>query len=92
MKDIFLKFAENGAMTVDELAGVLRRSSTWVRDNSRPGAPLIPRLPGYPIRFDPIAMIDVFCPPPKATGPGSLTIERHKTLAKPNGGYRKCLE
>ena len=91
MRDLFLAFAKNGAMTVDELAQVLRRSPQWVRDNSRGSASLIPRLPGFPIRFDPMAMIDVFCQPPKAKGLSSLTIERHKTGEKPFGGYRKCL-
>ncbi len=91
MKELFLAYAKSGAMTVDEVAAVLRRKPSWVRDNSRPGCSLIPRLPGYPIRFDPIVLISVFCEAPKADRPGSLTIERHKTGAKPTGGYRKCL-
>lgn len=78
-------------MTIDELAAVLRRKPNWVRSNSGPNK-LIPRLPGLPIRFDPSAMIDVFCHPQSAARPRSLTIERHKTGATPIGGYRKCLE
>lgn len=91
MKEIFLEYAKNGAMTAQELAKVLRRSVWWVLENSKGDTPLVPRLPGYPVRFDPVAMIDVFCQPPKAEKPSSLTIERHKTGARPNGGYRKCL-
>lgn len=90
MKDIFLDYAKKGAMTIEELAQVIRRKETWVRNNSGAGK-IIPRLPGLPIRFDPIAMIDVFCQPPKVEKPRSLTIERHRTGAKPKGGYRKCL-
>lgn len=90
MKEIFLEYAKSGAITIDQLAAVLKRKRGWVREHSGPGK-LIPRLPGYPIRFDPVAMIDVFCQPPKVERPSSLTIERHKTIAKPNGGYRKCL-
>lgn len=91
MKDLFLKFAEMGAMTTEEVAAVLRRKPQWVRDNSRGGNPMIPRLPGYPIRFDPVRMIEVFCQPQKADRAGSLTIEKHRALAKPKGGFRKCL-
>lgn len=90
MKEIFLNYAKKGAMTIDELSAVLRRSPQWVRSNSGPGK-ILPRLPGKPIRFDPMAMIDVFCRPQKAERPRSLTIERHKTGAEPIGGYRKCL-
>lgn len=92
MREIFLEYAKRGAMTTEELAKVLRRSKDWVRRNSQGPACLIPRLPGYPIRFDPMRMIEVFCEPPKKVErPRSLTIERHKTGAKPIGGYRKCL-
>ena len=92
MKDLFLEHAKHGAMTTSELAKILRRSEDWVRRNSAGSHGLIPRLPGRPLRFDPIAMIEVFCTPhQKVEKPRSLTIERHKTGAKPNGGYRKCL-
>ena len=60
MREIFLKYAKTGAMTRDDLARALKRSPTWVMVNSRRGQ-LIPRMPGKPIRFDPLAMIDVFC-------------------------------
>lgn len=95
MKEIFLEYAKKGSMTVDEVAAVVRRKPSTIRNNSGPGK-LIPRLPGYPIRFDPMAMISVFCADPKEAtigGPplSSLTIERHKAAAKPHGGYRKCL-
>lgn len=91
MREIFERLAKRGAITVDELADILRRKPNWVRDNSRGANPLIPRLPGYPIRFDPMVMVDIFCRPQKADRPGSLTIEGHKTRAKTNGGFRKCL-
>lgn len=92
MKEIFLEFAKRGTMTADELATVLRRNRSWVINNSRGQYALIPRLPGLPIRFDPTSLIDVFCKPPEVKEPrSSLTIERHKTGAKPIGGYRKCL-
>lgn len=92
MKEIFLEYAKHGAMTGPELAKVLRRSEEWVRRNSMGSKCLIPRLPGRPIRFDPMRMIEVFCAPLKAVErPRSLTIERHKTGEKPVGGYRKCL-
>lgn len=92
MKEIFLEYAKRGAMTCDELAQVLRRSNDWVRRNSMGHNCLIPRLPGKPIRFDPIKLIDVFCAQTKVIErPRSLTIERHTTGEKPQGGYRKCL-
>lgn len=92
VKELFLEFAKKGAMTPEELAAILRRKPNWVRDNSRGSNPLIPRLPGKPIRFDPMVMIEVFCRPLVADQkPRSLTIERHKTGEKPIGGYRKCL-
>jgi hypothetical protein len=91
MREIFQNYAKTGAMTPQELALVLRRKVSWVLNNSRGASALIPRLPGKPIRFDPIVMIDVFCQPLKPVRAGSLTIERHKTGAKPIGGYRKCL-
>lgn len=93
MRDLFLEYAKIGAMTMDELAAVLRRKPSWVRAHSFGASAMIPRLPGKPIRFDPLVMIDVFCrpqsPPPERQR--SLTIERHKTGEKPIGGYRKCL-
>lgn len=90
MKEIFLEYAKKGAMTKEELAGVLKISPTYVYAMVRSGK--IPRIPGlHYYRFDPMAMIDVFCQPQKVERPSSLTIERHKTGAKPNGGYRKCL-
>ncbi|MGE3756898.1 MAG: hypothetical protein AB7H97_04040 [Pseudobdellovibrionaceae bacterium] len=93
MRQIFLQYAKQGAMTSEELAAVLRRARRWVINNSGlPGSEkLIPRLPGKPIRFDPMVMADVFCPVQPAKKPRSLTIERHKAGAIPNGGYRKCL-
>ena len=91
MKEKFLEYAKRGAMTIPELCAVLNHKEDWVRRNSMPGG-FIPRLPGYPIRFDPEAMISVFCQPQKVESrPRSLTIERHRTGAKPIGGYRKCL-
>ena len=90
MVEVFLEYAKRGAMTVEDLAAVLKWRPQHVRNKSGPGK-MIPRMPGYPIRFDPMKMIDVFCQPSKAEKPRSLTIERHKTGAKPIGGYRKCL-
>lgn len=89
MKQAFLNF--KCAMTLQELAALLRRKEGWVRAHSSGPNPLIPRLPGYPIRFDPMVMIDVFCRPQRPEKASSLTIERHKAGAKPTGGYRKCL-
>ena len=92
MREIFLEYAKKGAMTTEELAAVLRIKPQRVQDMARAGK--IPRLPHMRLlRFDPMRMIEVFCEPPKAERPEgrSLTIERHKTGAKPNGGYRKCL-
>lgn len=92
MKELFLQYAQKGAMTPDELSAILRRKTSWVLDNSRGSKALIPRLPGKPIRFDPMVMIEVFCRPLVVDQrPRSLTIERHKTGEKPKGGYRKCL-
>ena len=89
MKDLFLEFAKAGSMTDEDLASVLKVPVRTVQSMSRRGEiPRIPKIRAH--RFDPLKMIDVFCAAPAAR-PGSLTIERHKTLAKPNGGYRKCL-
>lgn len=88
MKEIFLEYAKKGAMTKEELAEVLKVKPSHVGTMARSGK--IPKLPHtHLIRFDPMAMIDVFCQPQKTTS--SLTIERHKTRARTNGGYRKCL-
>lgn len=89
MREIFLEYAKSGTMTVPELATILRRKSSWVLNNSRGPYALIPRLPGMPIRFDPMVLMGVFCQPQKVESP--LKIERHKTGVKPHGGYRKCL-
>lgn len=90
MKEIFLSYAKMGAMTKEQLADVLKIRPDAVARMARSGK--IPRIPGLRLlRFDAIAMMDVFC---AAQGPAksrSLTIERHKTRAKPNGGFRKCL-
>lgn len=93
MKELFLEFAKQGAMTPKDLAGVLKRTYWWVLNHSgeEPTEKLIPRLPGKPVRFDPMRMIDVFCTPQKVTKPSSLTIGRHKTVAKPEGRWAKCL-
>lgn len=90
MKEAFLQYAKTGAMTKEELAEVLKLKPAAVWRMARAGK--IPRIPGIHLyRFDPTVMISVFCEPPRVPGPRSLTIERHKTDAKPNGGYRKCL-
>jgi hypothetical protein len=90
MREIFLKYAKDGAMTKEQLAEVLKIKPSLVGDMARRGE--IPRIPHCRlIRFDPLVMIEVFCHPPKAEKARSLTIERHKTNAKTNGGYRKCL-
>lgn len=91
MRELFAQYANRGAMTIDELCLILNRSKDWVRRNSKGDDCLIPRLPGLPIRFDPSRMVEVFCGPPKVEKPRSLTIERHKTGARSEGGYRKCL-
>jgi hypothetical protein len=89
MRQIFLEYLKRGAMTTEELARVLNRKISWVRNNSGPGK-LIPRLPGKPLRFDPERMIDLFCAPVQSDQ-RSLTIEKHKTRVTPKGGYHKCL-
>lgn len=89
MREIFQQYAKSGAMTKEQLAGVLKITPEAVRRMAKEGK--IPRIPHMRlVRFDPLKMIEVFCEPqkPKAR---SLTIERHKTAAKTNGGYRKCL-
>lgn len=91
MKEIFLEYAKRGAMTKEELAKVLKVTPEAVRRMAKSGK--VPRIPHLRlVRFDPLEMIRVFCEP---QGPNkkarSLTIERHKTGAKPNGGFRKCL-
>lgn len=93
MKEAFLAFAQRGqAMTKEDLALILRVKPEFVRRNSMPPHGYIPRIPHLrQLRFDPLQMIDVFCQHPKVERPSSLTIERHKTGAKPIGGYRKCL-
>jgi len=89
MREIFLTYAKRGTMTKEELAKVLNVSAGTVRRMAADGR--IERVPGLRfLRFDPLKMIDVFCAA-KAESARSLTIERHKTGAKPNGGYRKCL-
>lgn len=88
MKEIFLAYAKTGAITKEQLAEVLKLSPETVRRMAKSGK--IPRLPKiWELRFDPMQMIDVFCAP-KVDPTSSLTIERHKTGAKP-GGFRKCL-
>lgn len=88
MKEKFLTYAKDGAMTKEQLAGVLQISPESVRRMAK--ANKIPRISGLrAVRFDPIAMIAVFCEAPKQAS--SLTIERHKTTAKTMKGYRKCL-
>lgn len=89
MKEIFLEYAKTGAMTKEELAGVLKIKPEAVRRMAKEGK--IPRIPGIRfVRFDPMEMIRLFCEP-QGHRQRSLTIERHKAAAKPNGGYRKCL-
>lgn len=90
LKEIFLKYIGVGAMTKEQLAEALNVTERTISDMVRAGKiPTIARLRQH--RFDPNVMIDVFCSPPKASKkPRSLTIERHKTGAKP-GGYAKCL-
>lgn len=90
MRELFLAYARKGAMTMDEVAAVIRRKPDWLRRKSAGPNPEYPRLPGRPIRFDPMKMIEVFCDAQKPEA-RSLTIEGHKTGAKPNGGFRKCL-
>lgn len=91
MKEIFLEYAKHGAMTKEELASVLKIKPEAVRRLAKAGK--IPKIPGLRfVRFDPLTMISVFCGPPKPDSTArSLTIERHKTGAKTNGGFRKCL-
>lgn len=93
MKDSLLEYKRLGkAMTCKELAELMRVSTDTVRRLSQPPYGTIPRIPGVGvIRFDPSVLIEVLCSPPKAKEPRSLTIERHKTGARPIGGYRKCL-
>jgi lipoate-protein ligase A len=89
MREIFQHYAKAGSMTKEELAKVLKISPEAVRRKAKAGQ--IPRIPNLrEVRFDPSEMIRVFCEPqkPKAR---SLTIEKPKTAAKTNGGYRKCL-
>jgi hypothetical protein len=91
VREIFLQYAKHGAMTKEELASVLKIKPEAVRRLAKAGK--IPRIEGLRfVRFDPMAMIEAFCkePDPKDKA-RSLTIERHKTSAKSNGGFRKCL-
>ncbi len=88
MREIFLSF--KGAMTKEDLAEVLKVKPDHVRRMAKAG--VIPKLPGLRLlRFDPLAMIEVFCRPKAEKATRSLTIERHKTGAKSNGGLRQCL-
>lgn len=89
MREIFQQYAKSGAMTKEQLAEVLKISPDQVRRMAKAGK--IPRVPGVrQVRFDPNEMIRVFCEPPKPKA-RSLTIEKHRTAAKPSGGFRKCL-
>lgn len=88
MREIFLQYAKKGAMTKEEVAAVLNVKPDAIRRMAKSGK--IPRIPGFwQLRFDPMAMIEVFCEPQVTKR--SLTIERHKTSAKPQKGFRKCL-
>jgi hypothetical protein len=88
MRDEFLKF--KNAMTKEDLAAVLNIKPSLVGTMARAGK--IPRIPGIRLlRFDPMAMIDIFCAPKAAPAARSLTTERHKTSEKLKGGFRKCL-
>lgn len=91
MRVAFQKYAEQGAMTLEEVAAVLRRSETWVRTHSSGSNPLIPRIKGRPIRFDPEVLIEVFCRPQESSSLKIDRRERRKTGEKPTGGYRTCL-
>lgn len=89
MREIFLDYAKRGAMTKDDLAKVLKIKPETVRRMAAAGK--IPRIPHTRLlRFDPMQMIDIFCAS-KAEGLSSLTIKRHKTLEKTDGGYLECL-
>ena len=91
MKALFLKFSERGAMTLTELASVLRMKVDFVRRKAQRGE--IPRIPGTgrQYRFDPLKMIEVFCEPPKQDR--SLTSEKRESGGNQHsrGGFRKCL-
>jgi excisionase family DNA binding protein len=77
-------------MTKEELAKVLRIKPSTVYAMARAGK--IPRIPRIrQLRFDPETLMAIFCQAPALPEPRSLTIERHKTGAKTNGGIRKCL-
>lgn len=90
MKDLFLEYAKRGAMTKEDVAEVLKISPEVVRRMAKEGR--LPRIPHLRfVRFDPLELIRVLCEPQGQTKARSLTIERHKTGAKPNGGFRKCL-
>lgn len=92
MREIFLEYSKRGAMTMEEVADVLRRKPDWVRRHSSGSNATIPRLPGKPIRFDPVALIKVFCEPQAPQKSRSLTTEKRSfsgNLLK--GGFRKCL-
>lgn len=90
MKEIFLEYAKHGAMTKEQLAHVLKVKPDMVRRMAKGGK--IPRLPGmWQLRFDPVAMIEVFCKVSSESQKRSLTIERRKIGAKPKKEFRKCL-
>jgi hypothetical protein len=91
MRRALERYAEQGAMTIDQLAAVLQRTPDWVRRHSSGERAFLPRLPGKPIRFDPMRLIEILCDDAKVERPCSLTTERYKTSEKSNGGYRKCL-
>jgi hypothetical protein len=93
MKAAFLEFVRMGrSMTAEEVAAIIRVKPDYVRRHSKPSQGFIPRIPHLrQLRFDPSRMVEVFCEGPKPERARSLTIEGHKTGAKPNGGYRKCL-
>jgi hypothetical protein len=89
MREIFLQYAKRGAMSKKELAKVLNLSERAISDMVRAGKlKAIPNLGHH--KFDPMVMIDTFCPDQGQKPSRSLTIEKHKTGAKP-GGFRKCL-
>lgn len=90
MKEKFLEYAKRGAMTRKELAEVLNISERSVGNMVRAGkVPTIPRIREH--RFDPMQMIETFCAVEAKKSPRSLTIEKHKTRGRLNGGYLECL-
>lgn len=86
MRDAFLKF--EGAMTCEDVAKILRMRPEWVRQQAKAGK--LPRIPNMRfVRFDPLALVDVLCPPQSR----SVTIENRilKVAPKKQKGVSKCL-